>query len=228
MKTVKQIEEAGRQVVMAGLGIVGLSKDFAVHKLDALMEDFNGFVNELLTRGESVEQGMDAKNKMQSVKDRRIAQIRKQLGLGNDPHTSELDHLSHKLDELTRVVNKLAEQKTATDQKAKAVPAKAPTKRAPRAKATTTKAASTSTAKKAAAQKTTARKTTTATKAKSTTTRAKKATGATTATTPRANTSAKTAAAKTTAAKASVVKSETASVKSTGKTDTPEAGENKE
>lgn len=111
MKTVKDIEEAGRQVLMAGLGICGLGKDYAIHKVDSFMEDFNGFVNNLLIRGELVEEELHVNERVQAVKDRRIARIRKKLGLNSDSQTSELDNLSHKLDMLTKVVNKLAEQK---------------------------------------------------------------------------------------------------------------------
>merc|ERR1711916_104165 len=101
---------------MVGIGIVGLSKDYAVHKLDNIMEGVNGFVNELLIRGEAVEQELEKKDKARHVKERRIAQIRKRLGLTNDPYTTELDRLSHKLDELTKVIGKLAEQKEAESQ----------------------------------------------------------------------------------------------------------------
>lgn len=112
MKTVKQIEETSRQVFMAGLGVCGLGKDYAVHKLDSLLEDFNGFVNELLVKGEEVETDIKVKDRVQMVKERRVAIIRKQLGL-NDPQLSELDQLSQKLDMLTKVIDKLAEQKAA-------------------------------------------------------------------------------------------------------------------
>ncbi|MCY7296831.1 hypothetical protein [Alteromonas sp. a30] len=111
MKTVKEIEETGRQFFMAGLGIVGLSKDYAVHKLDNFMEGVNEFVNELLIRGEAVEQDLEKKDKLQLVKEKRIAQIRQRLGLANDPYTSELDALSHKLDDLSRVIDKLIQKK---------------------------------------------------------------------------------------------------------------------
>lgn len=119
MKTVKQIEETSRQVFMAGIGIVGLSKDYAVHKLDNIMEGVNGLVNELLIRGEEVEHELEKKSKVQYVKERRIAQIRKRLGLANDTYTTEIDTLSHKLDELTKVIDKLAEQKAAQREQAK-------------------------------------------------------------------------------------------------------------
>lgn len=116
MKTVKDIEEASRQVLMAGLGICGLGKDYAVHKLDVLMEDLNGLVNSLLLKGEQVEDDLHINERVQAIKDRRIARIRKKLGFNSDPQLSELDQLSHKLDMLTKVVDKLAEQKAQKQQ----------------------------------------------------------------------------------------------------------------
>lgn len=112
MKTVAAIEKTGRQVILAGLGVVGLGKDYAIKRFDLLMDDFNGFVNDLLIRGEEVDNNLavgGVKDKVFRAKQRRIDHIRKQLGLG-DPHINELDNLSHKVDELTKVINKLAEQ----------------------------------------------------------------------------------------------------------------------
>ncbi|UAA37932.1 hypothetical protein KIH87_14705 [Paraneptunicella aestuarii] len=185
MKTVKDIEEASRQVLMAGLGICGLGKDYAVHKLDVLMEDFNGFVNSLLLKGEQVEEDLHINERVQAIKDRRISRIRKKLGFNNDPQLNELDQLSQKLDMLTKVVDKLAEQKAQKPQseqeaaQTKAVPKEAvqkaevktvtPAKKPVARKATAAKA----TESKTSATKSTTAKSTTSTAAAKTTTRRK-------------------------------------------------------
>jgi len=128
MKTVAAIEKTSRQVILAGLGVVGLGKDYAIKRLDMLMDGFNEFVNELLIRGEEVDGNLavnGVKDKVFRAKQRRIDHIRKQLGLG-DPSVNELDNLTHKVDELTKVINKLAEQaatKQTAEKQVKAQPA---------------------------------------------------------------------------------------------------------
>ncbi len=218
MKSVRSIEKAGRQVVMAGLGVVGLSKDMAAHKIDTLMDGFNSLVNELLTRGESLENEMEVKDRMQTIKDRRIAQIRKQLGLANNPQTSDLDNLSHKLDELTKVITKLVDQKQAAQKaesateaaakkgvadKVKATPAKRTTSRTAAAKKAVTKTATAkTTAKETGAEKKATTASKVASKPVASSTRTKKATGETKTPTRRASSAAKVNTAQTAAEKA--------------------------
>ncbi len=179
MKTVKTIEKAGRQVWLAGLGVALLGREYAGKKLDEIFESGNSLISDMLSKGVDVEADIKAMLNGKVVTDDRISELREKLGLNRESREDTIEKLTAKVDALSQVVAKLAEQK-AKEEKAEAAAAKkvaAPASKAAEAKATTTAA-------KPAAKRTTTRKP-----------------RATAATTARKTTARKPAAAKTTAAK---------------------------
>lgn len=217
MNTVKNVEKAGRQVWLAGLGAVLLGKEYAVKKLDEMFEGTNSLVNQVVTKGQEIEG--DLKDKLSGsnpvsrsfLQDEKIAELREKLGLNQESKQDKISRLAAKVDALTDIVAtisvKAEEEKAAAEKKA-VVSAKTETKEAaPKPAVTTTAKKSTATRKpRATASKTaeTASKTdvsdTAAKKPATTRTRTRKATTA--KTTAAKSTTTKTTAAKATDAKA--------------------------
>ena len=213
MSTVKNVEKAGRQVWLAGLGACLLGKEYAVKKLDEMFEGTNSLVNEVMTKGQEIE--ADLKSKVSAgfpvssnfLQDEKIAELREKLGLSQESKQDKISRLVVKVDALTEIVATIsvrAEEEKAAAKKsaATATPKKSTATRKPRATASKTapasKAASTG---KSVASDTAAKKPT------ATRTRTRKAA------------TAKTTAAKTTTARATLAKT------TTTETNSPKAAE---
>lgn len=178
MNTVKNVEKAGRQFWLAGLGACIAGKELAVEKLDQVFETTNSLVNEMMNKGSSIEGTLKGKFQSNLAQDERIAEIRQKLGLNKEPRQDKIARLTAKVDALTDVVAKLTTKAEADKAAAKApvapkkeaavketVATESATKEAakPAVKSATTK--STTTRKpRATAAKTTAAKSTAATK----------------------------------------------------------------
>lgn len=172
MSTVKNVEKAGRQFWLAGLGACLVGKEYAVKKMDELFEGTNSLVNGVLAKGATIEG--DIKTKLQTgfQQDEKILELREKLGLNKESKQDKIVRLAAKVDALTEIVATLSvktEQakkvatKPASDTQGAAAPtskpaAKRTTTRKPRA--TTARATSSKTAAKPAARRTTTKKTT--------------------------------------------------------------------
>lgn len=121
MKTVKNIENAGRQAWLAGLGVVLLGKEYAAKKFDEVFESTNALINEMMSKGSAIEGDLKALLSDKKVDEAKIAELREKLGLNKESKEDSLTKLSAKVDTLTDVVNKLVAQ-----QKAEAKPAAKP------------------------------------------------------------------------------------------------------
>lgn len=173
MSTVKNVEKAGRQFWLAGLGACIVSKEYAVKKMDELFEGTNTLVNGVLAKGATIEG--DLKTKFQSgfQQDEKILELREKLGLNKESKQDKIARLAAKVDALTEIVATLsvkteqakkAAATQASDTQGAAAPASKPaakrtTTRKPRT--TTAKSTSSTTAAKPAARRSTAKKTTT-------------------------------------------------------------------
>lgn len=156
MSTVKNVEKAGRQFWLAGLGACILSKEYAVKKMDELLEGTNSLVNGVLAKGETIEGELKSKFQTGFPQDERILELREKLGLNKESKQDKIARLAAKVDALTEIVAALSVK---TEQ-AKAKPAAKP--------ATKTQEAGATAAPKPAAKSTTTRKPrTTATKSTS-------------------------------------------------------------
>lgn len=177
MSTVKNVEKAGRQFWLAGLGACILSKEYAVKKMDELLEGTNSLVNGVLSKGATIEGELKTKFQSGLPQDERILELREKLGLNRESKQDKIARLAAKVDALTEIVATL----TVKTEQAKAKPAAKPATKTqeaaapaattkPAAKRTTTRkprataTKSASTAAKPATRRTTAKKTTTQTK----------------------------------------------------------------
>lgn len=177
MNTVKNVEKAGRQVWLAGLGACLLGKEYAVKKLDEIFEGTNSLVNNMMTKGQEVEGELKGKLQAGLPQDEKIMELREKLGLNKESKQDKIARLALKVDALTEIVatisvkaeeankaeeaTEVAAKEEAPAESNEAAPkpaAKRTTTRKPRATAAS-KAASTA-AKKPATRRTTAKKTT--------------------------------------------------------------------
>jgi len=149
MKAAKTVEQAGRKSWLASVGAYSESVEKSTEKLDKLYVDSNAFIQDLISRGESVETQLKAKfsinTKGKAMLEDKIAMLKAKLGMQSESRDIQLEKLSNKVDNLIEVVAKLAQQKAAEKTAAKPA-AKAPTK-------TTTKATTKTAATKASAPK---------------------------------------------------------------------------
>lgn len=168
MSTVKNVEKAGRQFWLAGLGACLVGKEYAVKKMDELLEGTNSLVNGVLAKGATIEG--ELKDKFQSgfPQDEKILELREKLGLNKESKQDKIARLAAKVDALTEIVATISvkteqtKAKAASENKTQDAAAPAPQ---PAAKRTTTRKPRTTTASKstssAAAPKPATRRTTT-------------------------------------------------------------------
>lgn len=146
-------KDAGRKTWLLGLGAYDSALKTASGKFDQFYEEGNQVFADLVTQGEALEAELKQKLQLPEVVTNKIEQLKALLS--NDK-SQELDKLSGKIDALTAMVEKLAEQKAKVQAEAKksepgtASKAKvAATKKATTAKANTTQTKSVTQAKKA-------------------------------------------------------------------------------
>ena len=104
---INEAEDMARKIWLAGLGAYGKSVEE-----EKLSEEANKMFDELVTKGESLEE--DAKTKVKSTTndvENRVADVRKKLGLDSEPADQRIEELSAKIDALTEAVAKLAANK---------------------------------------------------------------------------------------------------------------------
>jgi hypothetical protein len=125
--SVSNIEKAGRKAWLAGLGSFVFGKEYATSKIDQVYTETTQLVTNLMSAGEKLKESNE--HKFPDV-DQRILQIREKLGLDNR-QPDQLQELEARVSQLTDVVNKLVDAKSA--EALKEIQVKKP--RAPRAKA---------------------------------------------------------------------------------------------
>jgi len=114
MNTIREVEKAGRQFWLAGLGACLVSKEFAVKKLDELFEGTNTLVNTVMSKGQSLEGELKSKLKGSLHQDEKIQELREKLGLNHESKDDKLTRLSAKVDALTDIVAALSVQKASS------------------------------------------------------------------------------------------------------------------
>ena len=121
MSTVKNVEKAGRQVWLAGLGACLVGKEYAVKKLDEIFEGTNSLVNSVVTKGQEVEGELKGKFSGGFAQDEKIAELREKLGLNKESKQDKISRLAVKVDALTEIVATISVK--AEEEKAKAAAA---------------------------------------------------------------------------------------------------------
>ncbi|MBT0587453.1 phasin-related domain-containing protein [Alteromonas oceanisediminis] len=108
-----EAEDFARKIWLAGLGAYGKSIDEAQGRYEQLSADTQKMFEELVVKGESLEQ--DAKGKFKqttSEVEDRVSDVRKKLGLDStESQDQKIEELSAKIDALTEAVAKLAANK---------------------------------------------------------------------------------------------------------------------
>jgi len=137
MDTVKNVEKAGRQVWLAGLGAVLLGKEYAVDKFDEMFEGTNSLVNQVVTKGQEIEGELKGKFSgdfslsRSFPQNEKLAELREKLGLNKESKQIKISRLAVKVDALTEIVTALnvraEEKKAAAEKKSAAEKASAKT-----------------------------------------------------------------------------------------------------
>lgn len=122
MKTVKNVEKAGRQVWLAGLGACLVGKEYAVKKFDELFEGTNSLLGAVVSKGQEVEGELRGKLSTGFPQDEKIAELREKLGLNKESKQDKITRLASKVDALTEIVATISVK--AEEEKAKAAAAK--------------------------------------------------------------------------------------------------------
>ncbi|REL32301.1 phasin family protein [Thalassotalea euphylliae] len=109
---VNQAEELARKIWLAGIGAYGKGFDEAQGQYEKLNTEATKMFNELVEKGEKLEE--DAKEKYKSEKENiktnvetRVSEVRAKLGLDNDDTNKKIEELSAKIDTLTEALGKL-------------------------------------------------------------------------------------------------------------------------
>ena len=109
---INEAEDMARKIWLAGLGAYGKSVEEAQGRYEKLSEDANKMFDDLVIKGETLED--DARSKFKSTTndvENRVADVRKKLGLDPAPADHRIEELSAKIDALTEAVAKLAANK---------------------------------------------------------------------------------------------------------------------
>ena len=129
MDTLKNIEKAGRQAWLAGIGAYGTGWKFAVEKFDETYAKTNDFVNDLITEGEKIEKELQEKINAKEIIDEKITELKNKLGLTELSEIERIEQLTAKVDNLTAAVSKLVEARQAKKAPKVATRAKATVKK---------------------------------------------------------------------------------------------------
>lgn len=122
MNTVKNVEKAGRQVWLAGLGACLVGKEYAVKKFDELFEGTNSLIGAVVSKGQEVEGELKGKFSTGFPQDEKIAELREKLGLNKESKQDKITRLVSKVDALTEIVATISVK--AEEEKAAAAAAK--------------------------------------------------------------------------------------------------------
>jgi len=112
MKKIEELEKVGRQAWLATIGTYAKGWEILSGKVNETFEDTNQLINELVENGEKIETDLKAKIKRNTLLDYKILALKVKLGV-EESFDDKLDLLNKKVDQLTNVIEKLVEAKTA-------------------------------------------------------------------------------------------------------------------
>ncbi|MFT4937665.1 MAG: hypothetical protein ACI88A_000682 [Paraglaciecola sp.] len=121
MKAAKNLKKVRRQAWLASIGAFDKGRELAVDKFDELIVNSSSFVNNMLSKGESLEDELQAKLGARNMLEEKIAALRAKLGMSSVSRDQQLETLSNKVDSLIEVVAKLAQQRVAAKPATKSV-----------------------------------------------------------------------------------------------------------
>jgi len=122
MDTVKNVEKAGRHLWLAGLGACLVGKEYAVKKLDNLLEATTLMANEVMSKGQELEGELKGKFPNGFVQDDKVAELREKLGLNKESKQAKISKLAAKVEALTDIVATISVK--AEEEKSKATSVK--------------------------------------------------------------------------------------------------------
>jgi DNA anti-recombination protein RmuC len=108
---VNEAEDFARKIWLAGLGAYGKSIDEVQDRYEKISEDSSKLFNELVEKGEKLEDDTKSKLKEKTNIDARVSEVRSKLGLDKKSTEDKVEELSAKIDALTELVAKLADKK---------------------------------------------------------------------------------------------------------------------
>ena len=121
MNKLKAIEDTGRQVWLAGLGVYGAGWKYTVEKFDETFTKGNELINDLIATGETVETKLQEKlPKVKTIDlESRLADLKQKLGFNKVSTATRIEELTAKVDSLTAAVAQLATSEKKPARKAK-------------------------------------------------------------------------------------------------------------
>lgn len=164
MTKLQELEKVGRQAWLATIGTYAKGWEVLSGKVNETFEDTNKLINDLVENGEKIESELKEKIKSNTQLDSTILALKVKLNV-EENLDDKLALLNKKVDQLSVVIEKLAEAKEAEIAKVKAAPALTEeVKKAPAKKRTTAKKVGAKTETAPVEKTTRARRTTAKTK----------------------------------------------------------------
>ena len=112
MTKLEELEKVGRQAWLATIGTYAKGWEILSGKVNETFEDTNQLINELVENGEKIETDLKAKIKSNTQLDSKILALKVKLGV-EESFDDKMALLNKKVDQLTVVIEKLAEAKAA-------------------------------------------------------------------------------------------------------------------
>lgn len=108
----KSNDHLARRIWLAGIGAYGQSVDSLQDGVDKVSSETKKLFDDLVERGESLEETTATKLKQSTDIDQRIKSLRDKIGLGTSDTDEKLDLLVEKVDDLTKMVAEILGKKT--------------------------------------------------------------------------------------------------------------------
>ena len=110
MQKVDVAEDLAKKIWLAGLGAYGKSYDEVQTRYEKLNGDASKVFDDLVAKGEAIESETKDKIVEKTPIDKRVADVRKKLGLDSGDTEQRLDELNAKVDALTAAIEKMTKQ----------------------------------------------------------------------------------------------------------------------
>ncbi len=105
-KVIETTEDVTRKIWLAGLGAYGKGFDEIQGRYEKINDGANRIFDELVSKGEKIEEDTKVKIKEKTLVDQRVQDVRKKLGFDSSDTDTKIEELTAKIDQLTATVEK--------------------------------------------------------------------------------------------------------------------------
>jgi hypothetical protein len=106
--TIETAEEIARKIWLAGLGAYGKSFEEIQSQYEKINGETSRLFEELVSKGLKLETNTKEKFKEKTAVEKRVEDVRKNLGLDSSDTDSKIDELSQKVDALAEAISKIS------------------------------------------------------------------------------------------------------------------------